>query len=154
MGMARLSDLIEAFIKQRIADTDGAIEIQRNELAGQFKCVPSQINYVIDTRFTVERGYYVESRRGGGGHIRIKRMHSDDEGNYLMHIVASMGNNLSQQMAEICIHNFIDYDVISEREGLLLKAAVSDKVLGIIPLPQRDRMRAALMKNMLMSLLV
>jgi len=61
--MARLSDLIEAFIKQLIDDTDGTIEIQRNELASQFNCVPSQINYVIDTRFTTERGYYVESRR-------------------------------------------------------------------------------------------
>ena len=61
--MARLSDLIETFIKQMIIDTEGAIEIQRNELAIHFNCVPSQINYVLDTRFTSERGYYVESRR-------------------------------------------------------------------------------------------
>lgn len=152
--MARLSDLIEAFIKQMIEDTDGAIEIQRNELANQFNCVPSQINYVIDTRFTADKGYYVESRRGGGGHIRIKRVNISRPGNYLMHIIASMGNSLSQQSAHIFINNFVDYEVISSREGLLLKSATSDKVLGCVPLPDRDVLRASILKNMLMSLLV
>ena len=152
--MARLSDLIEAFLKQLIDDTNGAIEIQRNELANQFNCVPSQINYVIDTRFTTEKGYYVESRRGGGGHIRIKRVNVSRPGNYLMHIVSSMGGSISQQSAEIFINNFVDYEVITVREGYLLKAAVSDKVIGPVPLPQRDILRANILKNMMMSLLV
>lgn len=152
--MARLSDLIEAFIKQAISDTNGSIEIQRNELANHFRCVPSQINYVIDTRFTTERGYYVESRRGGGGYIKIRRVNITRPGNYLMHIVTSMGDSISQQSAEVFIINFIDYDVISEREGLIMKAATSDKVLGIIPMPDRDLIRANILKNMLTSLLV
>lgn len=152
--MARLSDLIEAFIKQLINDTDGAIEIQRNELANQFNCVPSQINYVIDTRFTNEKGYYVESRRGGGGHIRIRRVNISRASEYLMHIVMSMGNSISQQSADIFINNFMDYEVISDREGLLLKAATSDKVLGGVQLPDRDILRASILKHMLMSLLV
>lgn len=152
--MARLSDLIETFIKQMINDTNGAIEIQRNELASYFNCVPSQINYVIATRFTTERGYYVESRRGGGGHIKIRRVNINKPGSYLMHIVSSMGNNLSQQSAEVFINNFTDYDIVSEREGLILKAAVSDKVLSAIPIAQRDFLRASILKNMLMSLLV
>ncbi|RCX09983.1 transcriptional regulator CtsR [Anaerobacterium chartisolvens] len=152
--MARLSDLIEAFIKQLINDTDGAIEIQRNELANQFKCVPSQINYVIDTRFTTEKGYYVESRRGGGGHIKIKRVSISHAGEYLMHIVMAMGNSISQQSADIFINNFMDYEVISQREGVMLRAAVSDKVLGEVPLPHRDLLRASILKNILMSLLV
>ncbi len=151
--MARLSDIIEAFIKQMIADTDGTIEIQRNELASQFNCVPSQINYVIDTRFTVDRGYYVESRRGGGGHVKIRRININRPGNYLMHIVSSMGNSISQQSAEVFINNFVDYDVISEREGFVMKAAVSDKVLGAIQMPDRDILRAILLKNMIISLL-
>lgn len=152
--MARMSDIIEAFLKQMINETDGSIEIQRNELANHFNCVPSQINYVIDTRFTTERGYYVESRRGGGGHIRIKRVNISRPGNYLMHIVSSMGDSISQQSAEVFIHNFIDYEVISEREGLILKAATSDKVLGGIQMPHRDILRAVMLKNMLTSLLV
>jgi len=154
MHMVRLSDIIEAFLKQLIKDTHGSIEIQRNELATHFKCVPSQINYVIDTRFTTERGYYVESRRGGGGHISIRRVNIDSPGNYLMHIVASMGNSISQQSAEIFINNFKDYDVISVREGLILKAATSDKVIGCVPMPDRDTLRADILKNILTSLLV
>lgn len=154
MGMARLSDIIEAFIKQLIIDTDGAIEIQRNELANQFKCVPSQINYVIDTRFTTERGYYVESRRGGGGNISIKRVNVSSTGNdYLMHIILAMGNSISQQSAGIFINNFVDYEVISLRESQLLKAATSDKILGGLPLPDRDVLRAGILKNMIISLL-
>lgn len=152
--MARLSDLIEAFIKQLINDTNGSIEIQRNELASQFKCVPSQINYVIGTRFTTERGYYVESRRGGGGSIKIRRVNISRPGNYLMHIVTSMGDSISQQSAEVFVNNFVDYDVISDREGFILKAATSDKVLGGVPMPDRDLLRAAILKNMLASLLV
>ena len=149
-----MSDIIEAFIKQMINDTDGSIEIQRNELASQFKCVPSQINYVIDTRFTTERGYYVESRRGGGGHIKIRRVNISRPGNYLMHIVSSMGDSISQQSAEVFINNFVDYEVISVREGLILRAAISDKVLGFVPMPDRDMLRASMLKHMMMSLLV
>ncbi|EMS71036.1 CtsR family transcriptional regulator [Ruminiclostridium cellobioparum] len=152
--MASLSDIIETFIKQMISDTNGAIEIQRNELANQFNCVPSQINYVISTRFTTDRGYYVESRRGGGGHVKIKRINITRPGNYLMHIVSSMGTSISQQSAEVFINNFIDYDVISEREGYIMKAAASDKVVGAIPMPDRDIIRATLLKNMILSLLV
>ena len=152
--MARMSDLIEAFIKQLINDTDGTIEIQRNELANYFKCVPSQINYVIDTRFTIERGYYVESRRGGGGYIKIKRVNVSSPGDYLMHIIASMGDSISQQSAEVFINNFIDYKAITPKEGVLLKAATSDKALADVPLPDRDIVRASILKNMLTSLIV
>ena len=152
--MASLSDLIETFIKQMISDTNGSIEIQRNELANQFNCVPSQINYVISTRFTTDRGYYVESRRGGGGHVKIRRINITIPGNYLMHIVSSMGSSISQQSAEVFIKNFIDYDVISEREGFIMMAATSDKIIGGISMPDRDILRAAQLKNMILSLLV
>jgi transcriptional regulator CtsR len=152
--MASLSDIIETFIKQMITDTNGSIEIQRNELANHFNCVPSQINYVISTRFTTDRGYYVESRRGGGGSVKIKRINITRPGNYLMHIVSSMGNSISQQSAEVFINNFIDYNVISEREGFIMRAAISDKVIGCIPMPERDILRATQLKNMILSLLV
>ncbi len=147
--MAILSDIIEAFIKDMINETEGNIEIRRNELANRFNCVPSQINYVIGTRFTQERGYYVESRRGGGGHIRITRVNVKSPGDYLMHIVASMGDSISQQSAQIFINNFVDYEIISPGTGELIKAAVSDRALEMIPQPLRDETRASIMKNML-----
>lgn len=132
--MARLSDLIESFIKEMMDDMNGAIEIQRNELASRFNCVPSQINYVISTRFTTDKGYYVESRRGGGGYISIRRLNTESAGDYLMHIIASLGDKLTQHTCEIFIKNFVDYDIISEQEAGLMKAATSDKALaGFLP---------------------
>lgn len=148
----RLSDVIEAFIKDTMDKTEGEVSIQRNELASYFNCVPSQINYVISTRFTNDRGYYVESRRGGGGSIRIRRVDMGDVIEYLMHIIASMNDSISRQSAEIFIDNFLGYNVISPRECALLKAAVSDKILLRISQPERDRVRAAILKNMLMAI--
>lgn len=147
--MAILSDIIESFIKELINETEGDVEIRRNELANKFNCVPSQINYVIGTRFTQERGYYVESRRGGGGHIRITRVEVNSPGDYLMHIVASMGDSISQQSAQIYIQNFVDYDIMTPKTGELMKSATNDRALENIPQPTRDEVRANIIKNML-----
>ncbi len=152
--MARLSDIIESFLKAMINDTDGSVEIQRNELANRFNCVPSQINYVISTRFTNEKGYYVESRRGGGGYISIRRLNTQSAGDYLMHIITSIGDKISQHTCEVFINNFVDYNIIDIREAMLMKAATSDKVLMDVPIDKRDEVRAMLLKNMLMSLTV
>lgn len=152
--MARLSDIIEEFLKSLINKEQGAVEIQRNELANMFNCVPSQINYVISTRFTTDKGYYVESRRGGGGYISIKRINIESAGDYLMHIISSVGDKISQHTCEIFIKNFVDYDIIEEREAKLMKAATSDKVMTDVPLDKRDSARATILKNMLMSLTV
>lgn len=152
--MARLSDIIESFIKEMIEDMDGAVEIQRNELANRFNCVPSQINYVISTRFSTDKGYYVESRRGGGGYISIKRLSAGSVGEYLMHIITSIGDKLSQHTCEIFIQNFVDYEIISEQEAGLLKAATSDKALVAVSPELRDEIRMTILKNMLMSLVI
>ncbi|MGI6050033.1 MAG: CtsR family transcriptional regulator [Acetivibrionales bacterium] len=152
--MARLSDIIESFLKEMIIEEEGTVEIQRNELASKFNCVPSQINYVISTRFTADKGYYVESRRGGGGYISIKRLNIDSDNDYLMHIITSIENRISQLTAEVFIQNFVDYNIIKPREAMLLKAATSDKVLMLVPVERRDEVRAAILKNMLMGLTV
>ncbi|HOD92573.1 MAG TPA: CtsR family transcriptional regulator [Clostridia bacterium] len=152
--MARLSDIIENFIKDMIEETDGEIEIQRNELANYFNCVPSQINYVIATRFNSERGYFVESKRGGGGHITISRMSTDKPYDYFMHIILSMGDEISQHSADIYIENFIDLNIISESDKKLLKAAVNDNSLKSVPVYLRDRVRADILKNMLMKIII
>ena len=145
--MPKLCEIIEEFIKSMIREADGIIEIQRNELANKFNCVPSQINYVIDTRFTAERGYYVESRRGGGGYIKIKEVYVRGS-SYLMHLVNSIGDSLSQQVAEAFIVSLKDYNVVTVREALLIRAAISDKSIGP-SLPDKDKVRASIIKNML-----
>ncbi len=152
--MARLSDIIEDFIKEMIDETDGQVEIQRNELAGYFNCVPSQINYVIATRFNSERGYFVESKRGGGGHITISRMSTDKPYDYIMHIILSIGDEISKHSADINIDNVADLELISEEEKNLLKAAINDNSLKSVPVFLRDKVRADILKNMLMKIII
>lgn len=145
----RISDMIEEFIKD-LFDDENSIEIQRNDLAEKFNCVPSQINYVISTRFKPAQGYYVESKRGGGGHITIRKINIT-KSNYLMHIISSMGDKIAAQEVDIFISNFLSYNMITENEAKLLKVATSDNVLTIDP-KDRDRLRANIFKNMLLNL--
>ena len=145
----RISDIIEDFIKEMLEEDDLAV-IQRNDLAEHFNCVPSQINYVISTRFTPMQGYYVESSRGGGGCIKIKKVnitHSD----YLMHIINSIGDAITAKDVEIFVKNFLDYNIIDEKEARLIKGATSDKVLTL-PKNTKDEIRAMIFKNMLINL--
>lgn len=145
----RMSDMIESFIKDLFEDDD-YIEIQRNDLAEHFKCVPSQINYVIATRFKPSQGYYVESKRGGGGYISIRKVNIT-KSNYLMHIISNMENQITAQEVDIFISNFLSYGIISEKEAKLLKVATSDNVLTVSQ-DIKDSLRAKIFKNMLLNL--
>ena len=146
----RISDVIEEFIKDLFDDGSDAIEIQRNELAEHFNCVPSQINYVISTRFKPSQGYYVESRRGGGGHITIKKVKNDKE-DYIMHIINNIGKQLTSNDVDILISDFLSYNIIDTKEAKLLKVATSDNVLNV-PIDIKDNLRARIFKNMLINL--
>ncbi len=147
----KLSNLIEDFIKEMISeDKSGEVELKRNELADRFGCVPSQINYVISTRFSPERGYIVESRRGGGGYIRITRV-VPKGGNMTMHAVNSIGKYLSYTDSLAIIRNCFDYDLITENEAKLMMAAMSEKSIPLKQ-PEQDFVRAGLLKNMLVTL--
>ena len=145
----RISDIIEDFIKEMFDDTD-FIEIQRNDLAQHFNCVPSQINYVISTRFKPSQGYYVESKRGGGGHITIKRINTT-KSNALMHIISSIGDKITAQEVDIFIRNLLSKDYINRNEAKLLKVATSDNVLTISN-DIKVIIRAKIFKNMLINL--
>lgn len=147
----RMSDMIEEFIKELFEEEESIIEIQRNDLAQQFNCVPSQINYVIETRFKPSQGYYVESRRGGGGYIKIRKVNMT-KSSYIMNIINSIENYLSMQEVDIFISNFLSYQMITEKEAKLLKVATSDNVLKVIE-PSRDEIRARIFKNMLINLI-
>jgi transcriptional regulator CtsR len=147
----RMSDLVAQYILEMLEEQGGNAEIQRNELAGNLGCVPSQINYVITSRFTPEQGYIVESRRGGGGYIRITRVKTD-KGTALMHIINSIGTTLDKSTAEILIKNMYSQSIIDERIAKLLLSAMSERVYADITQEQRNRLRARIFKNMLLSL--
>ena len=143
----RLSDLIEDFIKEMLENDDEAI-IQRNDLAGKFNCVPSQINYVISTRFTPTQGYYVESQRGGGGYIKIEKVNVT-KSSYLMHIINSIGDKITAKEVEIFVKNFLDNNIINKREARLIRSATNEKALNV---KDNDELRAKIFKNMLITL--
>ena len=145
-----MSDIIEKMLIDMLKESDGNVEIQRNTLAGELNCVPSQINYVIQTRFTPERGYIIESRRGGGGGVRIRTVKTD-RSTYPMHIVNAVGNTLSYRTATVFVQNLLDYECITPREAHIILGAVNDKVLPFNA-DVRDAVRARIFKSMLISI--
>ncbi len=151
--MRNVSDIIEQYLKSVLHESsEGVIDFQRNDLADHFQCVPSQINYVISTRFTLKKGYVVESKRGGGGYIRIHKVELSSQGVILEHIFQTVGSHMDQSSAEGLIYQLEEAQVITCREANILKAAVSRDVLQF-KLPFRDEFRASLLKFMLISLL-
>ena len=145
----RMSDIIEEFIKELFDDESQQIEIQRNELAEQFNCVPSQINYVISTRFKPSQGYYIESKRGGGGHITIRKIKNTKE-DYIMHIINNIGKEITANSVSILLSDLLTYKIINESEAVLIKVATSDNVLSIAK-ELKDQLRAKILKNMLLN---
>ena len=147
------SDLIARFIMDSIEESErGFAELQRSALAEMFSCVPSQINYVISTRFSPEHGYHVESRRGGGGYIRISRVRSSPA-DLVMGAVKSVGDTLDMSTAAAYVSNFYKSGIIDRRCARLLLTAISDKALRPIAAEDRDRVRSGIFKHMLVCLL-
>lgn len=146
------SDIISAFIKQLLEQSDGIVELQRNELAQHFNVVPSQISYVITSRFTPEHGYITESRRGGGGCIRIRRVQFDKAGQ-IMHIVNAIGKKINSFDACLFLKNLEDYGYIDHAAHIIIKAAVSDRALSGVEPQHRDEIRADIFKHTLTALL-
>lgn len=150
--MKNISDLIEGYLKRVIElGGQGHIEIKRSELADKFQCVPSQINYVINTRFTAERGYLVESKRGGGGYIRILRVKPSSKIELIDSMIKQIEKGASQNMAEDIIYRLLDEDVITKREAGLMLAALDRNTL-MLQLPTRDELRSVILKAMLSTL--
>ncbi|WP_431028463.1 CtsR family transcriptional regulator [Lysinibacillus sp. LZ02] len=150
--MRNISDIIEGYLKQIIElEGQGHIEVKRSELADKFQCVPSQINYVINTRFTAERGYLVESKRGGGGYIRILRVELHSKQALFDEMLRQIDANAPQVAAEHIVYRLIDEEVISKREAKLMLAAM-DRTTLQMPLPMRDEIRARILKAMLITL--
>ena len=148
--MSNLCDFITSHLKGMLDQADdGVIEIRRSELAEHFGCVPSQINYVLETRFSPAAGYLVESRRGGGGYIRVIRR----RGSELRHLLRDqIGDTLDQESALNYIRGVLRRGEITEREAAMLMAAMDRQVLTL-ELPLRDQVRANLLRAMLLALM-
>ena len=146
--MPSLSDQIEKYLRRQIKKYQGKVKIKRNQLAENFDCAPSQINYVLDTRFTVENGYVVESQRGGGGFIRIIKVTLDSDKEVIQNVISKLNGAISQREANGIIKRLYDNDLISKREYYLMEMAVHRNVLDI-SLPERDYLRGRILKNML-----
>ena len=145
-----LSDDIARILLEML-DNDGTTEIQRNEFAQSVGCVPSQINYVISSRFTPEQGYIVESRRGGGGYIKITRVKLDRP-SLIMHTVNHIGDAIDLATCRANIMNLHHNGAVDKQCAALLIAATSDNSLKALPAPVRDRVRASIIKQMLITI--
>ena len=147
----RMSDVIEDFIKD-LFDEENSIEIQRNDLAEKFNCVPSQINYVISTRFIPELGFYVESKRGGNGYIKISRINLS-KSDYVKDLIYNIGGKMSQSVMEVYLRELLRYNVIDDKNSSIISAALSEKSLNQVEKLKRDQVRADMFKNILVNLI-
>lgn len=142
--------MIAQFILDTLTQSDGEVELQRNELADRFNCVPSQINYVISTRFSPEHGYVVQSRRGGGGYIRIARINMDRP-SMIMHTVNAIGDRLDMQSAAAIMQNLVNANSISAESANIVLTAVSNNALASVPPEERGQLRARIFKLCLLA---
>lgn len=146
----RLSDLItERILELLDKSEESTAEIQRNEFANGIGCAPSQINYVLSSRFTPEHGFIIESRRGGGGYIKIKRVVLDGS-SAIMHIINSIGEEIDAMSARILIENCYQSGLIDKTSARLMDSAISKNVMHSLPPQIRNRVRATILKEMLL----
>ncbi|WP_208560276.1 CtsR family transcriptional regulator [Marinilactibacillus kalidii] len=150
MENQNMSDIIEAYLKKVLTQQE-KVEIRRSEIAELFDCVPSQINYVINTRFTIQQGYLVESKRGGGGYIRIIKVRLLDESDVLDTMIEIIGKSISEKDAQSVVQKLYEDDIISKREAKLMLVAV-DKTLYTGDRIIDNQIRANLLRNMIANL--
>ncbi len=146
----KISDLITSEILRMLNESEeNTAEIQRNDFASLIGCAPSQINYVLSSRFTPEHGYVIESRRGGGGYIKIRRVVMR-KGAAFMHIINAIGDRIDMMSARIVIENCLQSELISEEVARVMYAALSNNVMRSVPVILQDSLRAAILKEMLL----
>ena len=149
--MRLLSDSIEEFIKALMEDETHEIELRRNELAEHFGCAPSQINYVLATRFTPDHGYVIESRRGGGGYIRIMRMRTTSREALLQSLYQRVGMSISAADASRIVDHLKAEKIVTPEEASLMLAALSPQAVPL-PLAMKDALCAGTLRSMLLAL--
>ncbi|WP_283576588.1 CtsR family transcriptional regulator [Limosilactobacillus oris] len=143
-----ISDIIEAYLKEILGDS-AQIEIRRSEIADHFDVVPSQINYVIKTRFTIQNGYLVKSKRGGGGYIRIERVNLLDNIDVLNSLIQTIGDSIRERDAFAIVQTLYDEKVITQREGDLMLVALAKQTLDVGDTDIEARLRARVLISLL-----
>lgn len=150
--MARISDIIAQFINSMIEEQEkNEIVIQRNELADMFNCAPSQINYVLTTRFTSEKGYIIESRRGGGGYIIIKKLEYYNEAKRMRMLHDAIGGSITYNSALSIIDHLLDVKIITRKEYDLMKISLNDRTL--VSVEDKNKVRADILRGMITVIL-
>lgn len=149
--MAKLSNSIEEFLLDLIEEENGNLEIQRSSIAERFNCAPSQINYVLTTRFTPYKGYYVESRRGGGGFIRIVRVEFEDKSSIYKIFNDEIKNSITKDKADLLVNELLRLNYIDEREAEMIRVSLSDRALYEAG-ESKNMIRASILKNILLVL--
>lgn len=150
--MGNIADRIELHLKRILEQAaEGYVILQRGVLAEEFSCAPSQINYVLDTRFSVERGYLVESRRGGGGYLRIVRLSFNDEGDFQNIMKQLIGSQLTESRAFNLLQRLVEDEIISRREEEIIRTVLHRDTLGT-ETPTINTLRAHMMKRILLTL--
>lgn len=149
--MRPLTESIEAFIKSLLEEGQEQVDVQRNELAQYFRCAPSQITYVLSTRFTPDHGYAIESRRGGGGYIRIMRLRESPGSNLLYLINKRIGTSISRQDCEAIISQLRECGAVTANEAGLMRAAISNEAVNL-PVAFKDSLRACTLRAMLLQI--
>lgn len=148
-----LSDLIEEYILNLMEEeSQNYIRLKRADIASHFNCVPSQINYVISTRFIPKYGFYVESKRGGGGCIKINRVCLDKQ-EYISNILENMESKMSQKVVNIYLQNLLSYNIIDQKTAKVISAATSDNSLQNVDILSKDRVRADIFKNLVINII-
>ena len=151
--MARLVDVVEEIIKEMVEENNGSCTINRSQIAERANCVPSQITYVLTTRFSSGNGYIVESRRGGGGQITITRARYMTGEEYLHQMLNAVGNDMTQQQANNLLASAVSCGAISAKEGAVIMAAINDRALAKADPDIRSVIRADIMKNAILALM-
>lgn len=148
--MDTLADQIERYIKGLLTEGDGVVELKRGDLAGVFMCVPSQINYVLETRFSTEQGYIVESRRGGGGYIRIVRLSLADS--QLAVLVKNKERRVNRQNGELLIKRLVEEEFLTIREGKIILSLLDNSLMDAV-YANGECLRGAMLNTLLINLL-
>ncbi len=148
-----LTEQIARIIEEMLNQNGGELELQRNKLANTVGCVPSQINYVITSRFNSDRGYIVESRRGGGGYVKITKVSFDSKTSFLMHMLSAVSSEIDAMSARALVYSLYENRLISERELKLILSLVSDTALSRIKDTSiKDVVRADMLKSLILTL--